>query len=169
MTIAGDTHVGKSQKGQETQETITSNETLWYRLSHEWLLLVIVLLTATGAFGLGLLAHAQMGTPPKGDGLWIENLAPEVMKGAVSAPSTPVSETIKKAVVVPAVHTTQSAAVVISIHTSGEVVAAKTGKSYYPPSCGSVKRIKEENKVWFKSAAEAQAAGYTASKSCKGS
>ncbi len=47
-------------------------------------------------------------------------------------------------------------------------VAARTGKSYYYPWCTGAKRIAEKNKVWFATQAEAEKAGYTASKSCKG-
>jgi len=46
-------------------------------------------------------------------------------------------------------------------------VASKNGKLYYKPSCPTVKRIKEENKVWFTTALEAEKAGYKLSTSCK--
>lgn len=49
----------------------------------------------------------------------------------------------------------------------GGFVAAKTGSKYYPAGCGSVKRIKSENRVSFKTESEAQAAGYTRTTSCK--
>ena len=51
---------------------------------------------------------------------------------------------------------------------NGEVVAAKSGHTYYFQSCGTVKRIKEENKIYFKTRAEAERAGYTPAKNCKG-
>src|SRR3989338_11384795 len=47
-------------------------------------------------------------------------------------------------------------------------VAAKTGTKYYLPWCGGVSRIKEENKVWFASEAEAQKSGYQPATNCKG-
>lgn len=47
-------------------------------------------------------------------------------------------------------------------------VAAKSGTRYYFPWCGGVSRIKEENKVWFASEAEARKAGYTPAANCKG-
>ena len=51
---------------------------------------------------------------------------------------------------------------------SANFVASKSGASYYLPSCGGVAKIKEENRVWFATVAEAQAAGYTAAINCPG-
>ncbi len=51
---------------------------------------------------------------------------------------------------------------------SGKYVASKSGTKYYLPSCAGVSRIKEENKVWFATAAEAQAAGYGPAANCPG-
>lgn len=50
----------------------------------------------------------------------------------------------------------------------GEVVASKTGTKYYYPSCSGVSRIKEENKVWFKTIEEARAKGLTPAANCPG-
>ncbi len=50
----------------------------------------------------------------------------------------------------------------------GMYVASKTGAAYYLPWCGSVKRIKEENKIWFSSREEAEATGYKPAANCKG-
>lgn len=52
--------------------------------------------------------------------------------------------------------------------TSGAVIGSKSGKKYYYPWCGTVKRINPENQVPFKSIAEARAAGYTPGGNCKG-
>ena len=52
--------------------------------------------------------------------------------------------------------------------TSGSYVASKSGTKYYLPSCSGVSKIKEENKVWFATVAEAQASGYTAAANCPG-
>ncbi len=46
--------------------------------------------------------------------------------------------------------------------TSGLFVGSKNGTKYYSsPSCGSAKRIKSENYVWFSSAEDAELQGYT--------
>ena len=55
-----------------------------------------------------------------------------------------------------------------AIPAGGEVVASKSGTKYYFPWCGTVKRIKEENKVWFASREAAEAAGYEPASNCKG-
>lgn len=48
----------------------------------------------------------------------------------------------------------------------GSFVASINGKNYYPKDCPSAKRIKEENMIWFGSAQEAEADGYTLAKNC---
>jgi len=50
----------------------------------------------------------------------------------------------------------------------GKVVASKGGSVYHLPWCSGATRIKEENKVWFASEARAQAAGYRPAANCKG-
>ncbi len=45
-------------------------------------------------------------------------------------------------------------------------VASKSGEKYYPIDCGSVSRIKEENKVFFATAQEAESKGYERSATC---
>ncbi len=47
-------------------------------------------------------------------------------------------------------------------------VASKSGTKYYLPSCSGAARIKEENKVWFATIAQAEAAGYTKASGCAG-
>lgn len=46
----------------------------------------------------------------------------------------------------------------------GTFVASANGKKYYHPSCPEVRRIKEENLVWFDSEEEANESGYEPSK-----
>lgn len=47
-------------------------------------------------------------------------------------------------------------------------VASKNGTKYHLPWCGSANQIKEENKIWFATKAEAEKAGYTPAANCKG-
>ncbi|KND47888.1 MAG: hypothetical protein AB201_03175 [Parcubacteria bacterium C7867-006] len=54
------------------------------------------------------------------------------------------------------------------ISQSGEVIGSRSGKKYYFPWCGTVKKIKPENQVHFSSINEAQKAGFTAGGNCKG-
>ena len=44
----------------------------------------------------------------------------------------------------------------------GAFVASKTGKKYYSADSAQGKKIKEENKVFFKDEKEAEAAGFSA-------
>lgn len=50
----------------------------------------------------------------------------------------------------------------------GDYVASKNGSVYHLPWCSGAQRMKEENKVYFVSKAEAEAAGYRPAKNCKG-
>ncbi len=54
------------------------------------------------------------------------------------------------------------------VKTDGEVIGSKSGKKYYFPWCGTVKRIKPENQVHFTSISEAKSAGFTPGGNCKG-
>lgn len=53
-------------------------------------------------------------------------------------------------------------------HQEKGYVASKSGTKYHLPWCGSAKRIKEENRIWFATKEEAEAAGYTPASTCKG-
>lgn len=50
----------------------------------------------------------------------------------------------------------------------GNVIGSKSGKKYYYPWCGTVKRIKPENQVAFSSISAARQAGYLPGGNCKG-
>ncbi len=50
----------------------------------------------------------------------------------------------------------------------GEVIGSKSGKKYYFPWCGTVKRILPQNQVHFASIEEAKKAGFTPGGNCKG-
>ena len=61
--------------------------------------------------------------------------------------------------------TTETAAVVQSEET-GSCIGNKNSKIYHYPDCGSVKKMKDKNKVYFNSFEEARAAGYRPCKNC---
>ncbi|MBI2100907.1 MAG: hypothetical protein HYT47_02725 [Candidatus Vogelbacteria bacterium] len=52
--------------------------------------------------------------------------------------------------------------------TGGQVVGSKNGSKYHYPWCSGAERIKEENKIWFFSAAAAKRAGYAPAANCPG-
>lgn len=49
----------------------------------------------------------------------------------------------------------------------GQFVASKNGQKYYPLDCASANRIKEENKIYYESAMEAEADGKELSSQCQ--
>lgn len=51
---------------------------------------------------------------------------------------------------------------------SGPYVASKSGTKYHLGTCSGAKRIKDENKVFFATKNDAEAAGYTAAANCSG-
>ncbi len=51
---------------------------------------------------------------------------------------------------------------------TGNFVASKSGTKYHYPWCSGAQSIKEENKIWFSTAEEAQKAGYQPASNCKG-
>ncbi len=50
--------------------------------------------------------------------------------------------------------------------TSLAFFASKNGTKFYSSNCSAGKRVKEENKMYFESAASAERAGYTWASSC---
>lgn len=126
------------------------------QLLGDWVLVGIVVLSSVLSFGLGWLA-ARDAEAGKGE-IWIEEVPLENREAVKAAP---VKETVES---LPA----QPAAAVSAMPAGGEYVASKTGTKYYLPWCGTAKRIKEENKVWFATKAEAEAAGYEPASNCKG-
>ncbi len=49
---------------------------------------------------------------------------------------------------------------------NGDYVASNRGRMYYPTSCGAASSLKPENKIYFKTSLEAEAAGYKRSTAC---
>jgi hypothetical protein len=100
----------------------------------------VVLLVGIAAFGLGRLS--------------VTDSSPQSAAVAQTlASSTQISATDDEAAVVPA---------------TGPYVASKSGSKYYLTTCASAGRISDANKVYFQSAAAAQAAGYAPAANCPG-
>jgi hypothetical protein len=55
----------------------------------------------------------------------------------------------------------------VSISSGKNFFASSKGSKYYSISCSAGKTIKEENRVWFATGEEAQAAGYKLSSACQ--
>jgi len=135
MTISDHTGPGKALLG---------------RIPADVLVVGVILLSATAAFGLGILAGKEMADAEGEDRFWVEQLPAEVRKGG-GGPAA-------------AVEAAQPA----PIPEARIYVASKNGTKYYLPACGTAKRIKEENKVWFGTKEEAEAAGYGPAANCPG-
>ncbi|MDP3402697.1 MAG: Ada metal-binding domain-containing protein [bacterium] len=139
MTIADGTQRGKALLG---------------RIPPDILVVLVLILSATLAFGLGVLAGKDMVKAEGKDGFWIEQL-PEKPLPSAGGPAA-------------AIEAVKVAKPAIPVATSGTYLASKNGTKYYLPTCGSAKRIKPENIVWFQTKAEAEAAGYGPAANCPG-
>lgn len=121
------------------------------RKLHEVLLISAVALLGVVAFGLGRLSvPAQPTTVALCDTVVRDTRTTDLAAAAVPATSP-------EAPTEPGV-------------TSGTAryVASKNGTVYHLPWCSGAQRIKDANKVWFASKAEAEAAGYHPASNCKG-
>ena len=63
-------------------------------------------------------------------------------------------------------HTSSSSSVARQTSEATPLVASKSGTRYHLITCPGAKQIKEENKVFFDSRAEAEAAGYKPAANC---
>lgn len=116
------------------------------RIPSDLLVILILLLCCSAAFGLGVLAGKEMERGSGGEKLWVETLSKEgsVQPAAAAQPLEAAAPS------------------------TGTYVASKSGTKYHLPSCSGAKRIKEENKVWFATKEQAAAAGYEPAANCPG-
>lgn len=101
----------------------------------------VVVLVGIAAFGLGRLSATDNSPKP---------VATPASASAIQSMQTSATD---EAAVTPA---------------SGPYVASKSGSKYYLTTCSAASRISDANKVYFQSAAAAQAAGYSAAANCPG-
>jgi hypothetical protein len=117
-----------------------------FRKIEPWLGPLAVLLVGAGAFGLGRLSlpvpePAALPATPAAFNAPVQSRQAEPGGGVAGEPAG---------------------------LADGAYVASKNGSKYYLTSCSGANRIKEENKVYFGSAAEAKAAGYGPAANCPG-
>lgn len=140
-----------------------------WRIPWDVLIVAALVLSSSASFGLGLLAGRESGEGKGGDDFWIENLAQQqtlpAATGAAEVAEQGVGGSSDDELATPQSHTAEQSSAPAA---GGAYVASKTGTKYYLPWCGTAGRIKEENKVWFVTKAEAEAAGYEPAKNCKG-
>jgi hypothetical protein len=114
------------------------------KLPAGWFLLAVFLLSNAASFGLGRLAALEAQREPV---RWEQAAAVPAAADPGHAPASPEP-------VVPI--------------SGGAYVASKSGKAYHLPWCSGAQRIKEANKIYFASKAEAEQAGYTPAANCPG-
>lgn len=112
------------------------------------LMAAIMVLIAGGAFGLGILFERDKAKAmtPLDSPVVIEGNVPFYTGSSSSKNSQEASSSLGTP--------------------GGAYVASRNGTKYYPVGCSAANRINEENKIYFLSTGEAEAAGLTASTSC---
>ncbi|MBI5816997.1 MAG: hypothetical protein HZB09_01070 [Candidatus Yonathbacteria bacterium] len=121
---------------------------------------LIIVLVAFGSFGLGRLSRIEEPKSP---------LEIKANNGAeAQVVSIPFSGDLKPDTNIKSAVGQSLKVDKITVSNEGFIVASKTGKKYHFPWCAGAQQIKEENKVWFASEAEAKAAGFTPAANCKG-
>ena len=117
----------------------------WVKTNNKELYLAaIIILVAVISFGLGRLSKIREEKTP----ITIEN----VKENAETSESKPLL----------------TSNVDNEIKTDKIFVASKNGKKYYYAWCESANVIKEQNRIWFATQAEAEKAGYQPAANCKG-
>lgn len=125
----------------------------WIRRNQADIAIVIgFVLVAVIAFGAGRLSAPEIVRNP----IIIEEPNASSSSVIFDNVSQPLGAAVGDPVKSPSALTGQGA-------TKGLFVASKSGTKYYWPWCSWVARIKEENKVWFNSEAQAQQAGFSPS------
>ena len=113
----------------------------WVKTNNKELYLAtIIILTAVISFGLGRLSKIR------------EEKTPITIENAEIGESKPLS----------------TSNVDSGIKTDKIFVASRNGKKYYYAWCESANVIKEQNRIWFATQAEAEKAGYQPAANCKG-
>jgi hypothetical protein len=133
------------------------------KLPRDAVLVAVLMLASMASFGLGVMAGQEGGGVGKGDKVVIQ--APSADEAGSLAPKEATASSTEKNDIPPSNVKKENPATSAA---GGQYVASKTGTKYYLPWCGTAKRIRDDNKVWFASKAEAEAAGYEPAKNCKG-
>ncbi|MDQ3245121.1 MAG: hypothetical protein M3P22_02150 [bacterium] len=117
------------------------------------LLIMIVILVGLASFGLGRLSKETTST-----GIKIQN---------TDYPDLKIEARAGDASVVGVSSNTQKSVSESPSLKSGNFLASKRGKKYYPISCSAGKSIKQENRIYFETREDAEHKGYSISGSCK--
>lgn len=119
-----------------------------FKISDGLFIVIILLLVAIGAFGLGKISAYEKREVPisviKNEERVLTNVSEQ--KLATIASSNQKTDESPKDM----------------------IVASKNGKKYYYTWCSGADRIKEENKIWFATVEEAKSRGLEPSSGCTG-
>lgn len=140
-----------------------------FKLPDGALTVTVVLLASSASFGLGMLAERARGG--ESEGVKIEGIPAAALSASAAAALAPIPKTAKSGSVSKSSAPKKPAKVAptgTATATTGKYVASKNGTKYYLPSCGTANRINEENKIYFNTKEEAEAAGFGPSATCKG-
>jgi hypothetical protein len=133
-------------------ETPSEQEHSKHSALEHWLIAGLIILVAALAFGLGRLSTLEEAKVP----VTIDYFSSSTPAAAASAPipkSAPASDT-----------SAGTAAKSGNANATGSIVASKSGTTYYYASCSN--RISDANKIYFDTAAAAEAAGFRLAKTC---
>ncbi len=121
------------------------------------MVVLIVILTGLGSFGLGRLSKENASTGVK---IEYPKELTSLAGNAISA-TTPVVKAAPTQKVVPASTNTSTTTLAIKNY-----FASSRGHKYYPAGCSAGKSLSMDNRIYFSTREEAEAAGYTLSNSC---
>jgi hypothetical protein len=139
--------------GMSIQEISSDIKRLFW--SHDLLLFGVIITVACGSFWLGRTSVSDgEGNEPTGDEAAV--LSPIIEKGETGVQA-------EEEILAP-----RSDNAGVALPTGEKYVGSKNGTKYHLPWCSGALRIKEENKVWFASKSDAEAAGYSPAANCKG-
>lgn len=137
---------------------------LFGRIPDGVLVAAVVILSSTASFGLGYIAGREgEGNDP----VRIEQGAAVQAAGSLTAAVSAAPLTAKETVIAPAKAKKQEP-VGTATEATGKYVASKKGSKYHLPTCSGAKSMSPENKIWFATKEEAEAAGFTPAANCKG-
>jgi len=139
--------------GMSIQEISSDIKRLFW--SPDLLVLGIVVAVAFGSFWLGRLSVSEGG----GNGM----SGVEAATASSAVGNTEITPGAKAEV-----HEQISTDSDVAPQNGEQYIGSKNGTKYHLPWCSGALRIKEENKVWFASKAEAEEAGYSPAANCKG-
>ena len=122
--------------------------------SRNYMIIAIIVLSATASLGLGILAGQGSGSA---GGLVVS-----------SVPMTHPSTATLSASALDAATMNSTSSALSSIPSGGEVIGSRSAHIYYLPWCTQVAQISKSDEVWFSTEQDAKTAGFTPGPGCKG-